>query len=65
MVYLVYLCYYFAYHRWLAVRLEFIGNLIVFFAALFAAVERDFHDTLKLPISAGTVGLSISYALQV
>ncbi|VEN46621.1 unnamed protein product, partial [Callosobruchus maculatus] len=43
--------------RWLAVRLETIGNLIIFFAALFAVIERDGEPAL--------VGLSVSYALQV
>lgn len=53
------------YFRWLAVRLEFIGNLVVFFAALFAAIQRNYSDQLNLHISAGIVGLSITYALQV
>ena len=52
-------------HRWLGVRLEFIGNLVVFFAALFATIEVNYQDTLKLPIDPGRVGLSISYAMQV
>ncbi|XP_071151903.1 multidrug resistance-associated protein 1-like isoform X3 [Mytilus edulis] len=43
-------------NRWLGWRLEFIGNLIVFSAALFAVVSN---------ISGGLVGLSVSYALQV
>ncbi|CAL4099766.1 unnamed protein product, partial [Meganyctiphanes norvegica] len=43
-------------NRWLAVRLEFIGNIMTFFAALFAVMA---------PISAGTVGLSVSYAMSV
>lgn len=44
--------------RWLTVRLEFIGGLIIFFAALFAVLGRD-------TISAENVGLSITYALQI
>ncbi|KJE98072.1 multidrug resistance-associated protein 3, variant [Capsaspora owczarzaki ATCC 30864] len=45
-------------NRWLAIRLEFIGNLIVLLAALFAVLGRD-------SVNPGLVGLSISYALQV
>lgn len=44
--------------RWLAIRLEFVGNLVVSFAALFAVVARK-------SLSPGIMGLSISYALQV
>ncbi|XP_062374958.1 canalicular multispecific organic anion transporter 1 [Sardina pilchardus] len=45
-------------NRWLAIRLEGLGNLVVFFAALFAVLARD-------SLSSGLVGLSISYALNV
>ncbi|XP_074855480.1 ATP-binding cassette sub-family C member 2 isoform X2 [Carettochelys insculpta] len=45
-------------NRWLAVRLECIGNLVVFFAALLAVTERDF-------LQSGIVGLSISSALNI
>lgn len=44
--------------RWLAVRLELIGNFIILFAALFAVLSRD-------SIHPGTVGLCILYALLI
>ena len=51
--------------RWLAIRLEFMGNLIILFAALFAVIQRNYQDEIKIRINPGLVGLSISYALQV
>ncbi|KAF4526522.1 hypothetical protein B566_EDAN005889 [Ephemera danica] len=45
-------------NRWLAIRLEMLGNLIIFSAALLAVIGRD-------TMNPGTVGLSISYALQI
>ncbi|KAK7601472.1 hypothetical protein V9T40_008913 [Parthenolecanium corni] len=45
-------------NRWLSVRLETVGNLIIFFAALFSVLQRG-------KLSAGIVGLSVSYALQI
>lgn len=45
-------------NRWIGVRLETVGSLVILFAAIFAIVGRD-H------ISPAIVGLSISYALQI
>jgi len=44
--------------RWLGCRLEFLGAIVVFTAALFAVIGRGI-------MSASIVGLAISYALQV
>lgn len=44
--------------RWLAVRLETVGNLVIFFSALFAVLGRE-------SLSPGLVGLSVTYALQI
>ncbi|KHJ47246.1 ABC transporter transmembrane region [Trichuris suis] len=46
--------------RWLAVRLEFIGNLLVFLAAIFAVYNRE-----EGILSAGMVGLAVTYALSI
>jgi ABC-type multidrug transport system fused ATPase/permease subunit len=48
-------------NRWLAVRLEFIGSLIILCAAGFAIVSVSTGSGL----SAGMVGLAMSYALQI
>ena len=50
--------------RWLAIRLEFLGNLIILFASLFAVLQRNYAGVFG-SISPGLAGLSISYALQV
>ncbi|XP_037884207.1 multidrug resistance-associated protein 1 isoform X1 [Glossina fuscipes] len=44
-------------NRWLAIRLEMVGNLIILFASLFAVLGGQSNP--------GLVGLSVSYALQV
>ncbi|XP_055919617.1 multidrug resistance-associated protein 1-like isoform X7 [Eupeodes corollae] len=44
-------------NRWLAVRLEMIGNLIILFASLFAVLGGQ--------TNAALVGLSVSYSLQI
>lgn len=48
-------------NRWLAVRLEFIGSFIIFAAASFAIVSVATGSG----VSAGMVGLAMSYALQI
>ncbi|XP_023365537.1 canalicular multispecific organic anion transporter 1-like [Otolemur garnettii] len=45
-------------NRWLSVRLEFLGNTVVFFTALLAVLAGD-------SIDSAVVGLSISYALNI
>ena len=44
------MCYYptFVSSRWLSVRLETIGNLIILFASLFAVIARDTMDPGKV-----------------
>ena len=44
--------------RWLSIRLEMLGNIIILFAALFAVLGRDSLDP-------GLVGLSLNYASQI
>lgn len=48
-------------NRWLAVRLEFIGSFIILAAAGFAIISVATGSNL----SAGMVGLAMSYALQI
>ncbi|CAM1314159.1 ABCC3 (predicted) [Pycnogonum litorale] len=44
-------------NRWLSVRLEFVANCVILFTALFAVYSREMID-------AGTVGLTVSYAMN-
>ncbi|KAF5844535.1 hypothetical protein GGP41_007571 [Bipolaris sorokiniana] len=48
-------------NRWLAVRLEFLGSVIILAAASFAIISVSSHSGLD----AGWVGLAMSYALQI
>ncbi|KAK9779422.1 putative Metal resistance protein YCF1 [Seiridium cardinale] len=48
-------------NRWLAVRLEFIGAIIILSAAGFAIISVTNHGNL----TPGMVGLAMSYALQI
>eukprot|EP00095_Tigriopus_kingsejongensis_P012175 snap_masked-scaffold1304_size49437-processed-gene-0.4 protein:Tk12175 transcript:snap_masked-scaffold1304_size49437-processed-gene-0.4-mRNA-1 annotation:"multidrug resistance-associated protein 1 isoform x3" len=45
-------------NRWLGLRVEVLGNLVVFFAAIFAVLSRE-------NLSPGIAGLSITYALGI
>ncbi|KAK7499875.1 hypothetical protein BaRGS_00008966 [Batillaria attramentaria] len=44
-------------NRWLGMNLEIIANIVIFGAAIFAVITPD--------IEGGTVGLSVSYAMQI
>lgn len=48
-------------NRWLAIRLEFIGAVVILASAGFAVISVANHSGL----SAGMVGLAMSYALQI
>ncbi|EGE06583.1 ABC metal ion transporter [Trichophyton equinum CBS 127.97] len=48
-------------NRWLAVRLEFLGSVIILAAAIFAIISVTTHTG----ITAGMVGLAMSYALMI
>ncbi|KAJ4350561.1 ATP-binding cassette glutathione S-conjugate transporter ycf1 [Ascochyta clinopodiicola] len=48
-------------NRWLAVRLEFLGSFIILAAAGLAIISVASHSGL----TAGSVGLAMSYALQI
>ncbi|KAL8420183.1 hypothetical protein RB594_003095 [Gaeumannomyces avenae] len=50
-------------NRWLAIRLEFIGALVIFSAAGFAVFLCAIDSPMKP--SAGWVGLAMSYGLQI
>uniref|UniRef100_A0A8C0F3X1 Canalicular multispecific organic anion transporter 1 n=1 Tax=Bubo bubo TaxID=30461 RepID=A0A8C0F3X1_BUBBB len=45
-------------NRWLAIRLEFVGSLVVFFSGLLAVISKG-------TLEGGIVGLSVSSALNV
>ncbi|KAK5677390.1 ATP-binding cassette glutathione S-conjugate transporter ycf1 [Elasticomyces elasticus] len=48
-------------NRWLAVRLEFLGSIVILVSASLAI----YAVTSGSPLSAGAVGLAMSYALQI
>ncbi|XP_044753851.1 multidrug resistance-associated protein 1-like isoform X2 [Coccinella septempunctata] len=52
-------CYYLSMisNRWMSLRLEILGNLIVFFSVLFSVTVKH--------LNAGLLGLSITYALEI
>jgi ATP-binding cassette subfamily C (CFTR/MRP) protein 1 len=49
--------------RWLSVRLEFIGTVILTSAAIFCVIGKSLRGFLK--VDAGLAGLALSYALQI
>ena len=44
--------------RWLSIRLEMLGNLIILFSALFAVIGKG-------SIDAGLVGVTLTYSSQI
>ncbi|XP_045473295.1 multidrug resistance-associated protein 1-like isoform X2 [Harmonia axyridis] len=52
-------CYYLSMisNRWMSLRLEILGNLIVFFSVMFSVTVKH--------LNAGLLGLSITYALEI
>ncbi|OLY82861.1 Metal resistance protein YCF1 [Smittium mucronatum] len=58
---------YISLNRWLSIRLESIGGLIIFFASLFAVVSAliSHNKNGSSSISASRVGLAVSYSLSV
>lgn len=48
-------------NRWLAIRLEFIGSVVIFFASFFAVIAVGYGRGPP----AGILGLAMSYALQI
>lgn len=51
----------FSSNRWLAIRLEFLGSLVIFLSAMLFVVRLALFETLD----PGVVGLSISYAMTI
>ena len=51
--------------RWLTIRLEFLGAIIIFGVAIFAVVGVIYGTGSISAIDTGIVGLSVSYALNV
>ncbi|WKX90939.1 hypothetical protein Q1695_009632 [Nippostrongylus brasiliensis] len=47
-------------NRWLSVRLEWLGSTIILATALLAVISRDWGS-----ITAGAIGLSVSYSLNI
>ena len=44
--------------RWIALRLEFVGSLIIFFSSFFVVLQRN-------NLTPGIIGLTVSYSLTV
>ena len=49
----------------MSTRVALIGNFVVFFAAFFATIQRNYSNMLHLSITPGLVDLSISFALLI
>ena len=59
----VYFQFYATHIRWLSVQLDFVGALIIFLAAVLAALQHNYPEVFGF-IDPGLAGMSISQAFM-